>query len=72
MSGFSALTQIRMQTRMRTLWTDQITLRAFQSHAPRNIQAGHLVNLDSVVEHYRQQHNKDEERKAKKLAADKQ
>ncbi|KAJ6446135.1 NADH-ubiquinone oxidoreductase subunit [Purpureocillium lavendulum] len=41
---------------------------AFQSHAPRNIQAGHLINLDSVVEHYKQQHVKDEERKAKKLA----
>ncbi|QUC17832.1 uncharacterized protein UV8b_02073 [Ustilaginoidea virens] len=40
----------------------------FQSHAPRNIQAGHLVNLDHVVEHYRQQHLQDEERKAKKLA----
>ncbi|KYK56888.1 NADH-ubiquinone oxidoreductase 17.8 kDa subunit [Drechmeria coniospora] len=45
---------------------------AFQSHAPRNIQAGHLMHLDSVVEHYRQQHLKDEDRKAKKLAAQKE
>ncbi|KAK3180348.1 hypothetical protein K4F52_008319 [Lecanicillium sp. MT-2017a] len=41
---------------------------AFQSHAPRNVQAGQLINLDHVVEHYKQQHLKDEERKAKKLA----
>ncbi|KND95184.1 NADH-ubiquinone oxidoreductase 17.8 kDa subunit, mitochondrial [Tolypocladium ophioglossoides CBS 100239] len=40
---------------------------AFQSHAPRNIQAGHLIHLDNVVEHYRQQHVKAEEQKAKKL-----
>ncbi|KAK2606128.1 hypothetical protein QQS21_003411 [Conoideocrella luteorostrata] len=44
---------------------------AFQSHAPRNIQAGQLVNLDHVVEHYRQQHIKDEERKAEKLGEQK-
>ncbi|PNY23367.1 NADH-ubiquinone oxidoreductase 17.8 kDa subunit, mitochondrial [Tolypocladium capitatum] len=41
---------------------------AFQSHAPRNIQAGHLIHLDNVVEHYRQQHVKAEEQKARKLA----
>ncbi|ATY59956.1 NADH-ubiquinone oxidoreductase 17.8 kDa subunit [Cordyceps militaris CM01] len=41
---------------------------AFQSHAPRNIQAGQLVNLDHVVEHYKKEHLKDEERKAKILA----
>ncbi|KJZ73488.1 hypothetical protein HIM_07044 [Hirsutella minnesotensis 3608] len=41
---------------------------ALQSHAPRNVRAGQLRNLDDVVEHYRQQHLKDEERKAKKLA----
>ncbi|KAM3531138.1 hypothetical protein NHJ13051_000817 [Beauveria bassiana] len=41
---------------------------AFQSHAPRNIQAGQLVSLDHVVEHYKNEHLKDEERKAKKLA----
>ncbi|KID90251.1 NADH-ubiquinone oxidoreductase 17.8 kDa subunit [Metarhizium guizhouense ARSEF 977] len=44
---------------------------AFQSHAPRNIQAGHLVNLDHVVEHYKQKHLQDEERKARKLAEQK-
>ncbi|KAL6895772.1 hypothetical protein HDV57DRAFT_480387 [Trichoderma longibrachiatum] len=42
---------------------------AFQSHAQRNIQAGHLVNIDHVVEHYRQQHLKAEEKKVAKLAA---
>lgn len=42
--------------------------RALQSHAPRNIRAGHIRHLDDVVEHFRQQHIKDEERKAKKLA----
>lgn len=46
--------------------------RAFQSHAPRNIQAGQLINLDTVVEHYKQQHLKDEERKVKKLAEQKE
>ncbi|KAM0254441.1 hypothetical protein ACHAQJ_006781 [Trichoderma viride] len=44
---------------------------AFQSHAQRNIQAGHLANIDHVVEHYRQQHLKTEEKKAAKLAAKK-
>lgn len=38
------------------------------SHAPRNIQAGQLSNIDHVVEHYRQQHLKEEERKAAKLS----
>lgn len=42
--------------------------RAIQSHAPRNIQAGHLNNMDWAVEHFRQQHLKDEERKAIALA----
>ncbi|KHO00136.1 NADH-ubiquinone oxidoreductase 17.8 kDa subunit [Metarhizium album ARSEF 1941] len=44
---------------------------AIQSHAPRNIQAGHLMNLDHVVDHYRRRHLEDEERKAKKLAENK-
>ncbi|KOS19330.1 NADH-ubiquinone oxidoreductase 17.8 kDa subunit [Escovopsis weberi] len=44
---------------------------AFTSHAPRNVQAGQLISLDHVVEHYRQQHIKDEERKAAKLTAQK-
>ncbi|KAL7790966.1 hypothetical protein V8C37DRAFT_383002 [Trichoderma ceciliae] len=42
---------------------------ALQSHAQRNIQAGHLASIDHVVEHYRQQHLKAEEKKAAKLAA---
>ncbi|KAH8176038.1 NADH-ubiquinone oxidoreductase 17.8 kDa subunit [Sarocladium implicatum] len=42
---------------------------AFGAHAPRNIRAGSLINLDHVVEHYRQEHLKDEEIKAAKLAA---
>ncbi|RGP65303.1 nadh-ubiquinone oxidoreductase kda subunit [Fusarium longipes] len=42
--------------------------RALASYAPRNNIAGHLANMDYVVEHYRQQHIKEEERKATKLA----
>ncbi|KAI9171304.1 NADH-ubiquinone oxidoreductase [Paramyrothecium foliicola] len=41
---------------------------AFTSHAPRNIQAGQLINLDHVVEHYRQQHVKEEDRAAPMLS----
>ncbi|KAF4978093.1 hypothetical protein FZEAL_5483 [Fusarium zealandicum] len=41
---------------------------AVQSYACRNHQAGHLANMDHVVEHYRQQHLKEEDRKATKLA----
>lgn len=43
-----------------------------QSHASRNIQAGHLANMDHVIEHYRQQHLKVEEKKAARLAAAKE
>ncbi|QPH01123.1 hypothetical protein C2857_005322 [Epichloe festucae Fl1] len=45
---------------------------ALQSHAARNIQAGHLLKLDHVVEHYKQKHLENEERKAKKLAQQKE
>ncbi|KAM4055041.1 NADH-ubiquinone oxidoreductase 17.8 kDa subunit [Hirsutella rhossiliensis] len=45
---------------------------ALHSHAPRNIRAGHIRNLDDVVKHFRQQHIKDEERKAKKRAEQQQ
>ncbi|KAF4968489.1 hypothetical protein FSARC_4134 [Fusarium sarcochroum] len=41
---------------------------AMTSYAPRNHMAGHLANMDHVVEHYRQQHLKEEDRKATKLA----
>ncbi|KAF7558878.1 hypothetical protein G7046_g5277 [Stylonectria norvegica] len=44
---------------------------AIHSHAARNIQAGQLNNMDYVVEHYRQAHLNEEDRKAKKLAAQK-
>ncbi|KAG6041396.1 hypothetical protein E4U41_004494 [Claviceps citrina] len=44
---------------------------AFQSHAPRNIQAGQLLKLDHVVEHFKQKHLENEERKANKLAENK-
>lgn len=33
--------------------------------------AGHYVNLDKVVDHYRQKHVNEEEAKASKLAAKK-
>ncbi|CAM1506693.1 Fc.00g063340.m01.CDS01 [Cosmosporella sp. VM-42] len=42
---------------------------AIQSHSARNIRAGQINNMDHVVEHYRQQHLKEEDRKLKKLAA---
>lgn len=40
----------------------------FNSGCPHNVPAGHYVNLDRVVEHYRKLHLDDEDRKAKKLA----
>jgi hypothetical protein len=45
--------------------------RAIETHASRNIRAGQLMNLDHVVEHYRQEHLKEEDRKAKKIAQEK-
>lgn len=42
--------------------------RLLNSGCPNNVPAGHGVNLDHVVEHYRKQHLDEEERKAKKLA----
>ncbi|KAB5530289.1 hypothetical protein GE09DRAFT_1177497 [Coniochaeta sp. 2T2.1] len=36
----------------------------FHAGSPFNVPAGHNVNLDKVVEHYRQQHHDEEERKA--------
>jgi hypothetical protein len=44
---------------------------AIETHASRNIRAGQLMNLDHVVEHYRQEHLKEEDRKAKKIAQEK-
>ncbi|KEZ44272.1 NADH:ubiquinone reductase (H(+)-translocating) [Scedosporium apiospermum] len=43
-----------------------------QSHSPRNVVAGSLINIDAVTERYRKQHYEEEERKAKKLAAKQQ
>lgn len=42
--------------------------RLLNSGCPNNVPAGHGVNLDYIVEHYRKQHLDEEERKAKKLA----
>ncbi|KAK0703617.1 hypothetical protein B0T26DRAFT_657355, partial [Lasiosphaeria miniovina] len=42
---------------------------AFQHGSPFNVPAGHYVNMDKVVAHYRKQHLDEEERKAKNLAA---
>ncbi|KAF4594594.1 NADH-ubiquinone oxidoreductase 17.8 kDa subunit [Ophiocordyceps camponoti-floridani] len=50
-------------------WVDVSFPEAIQSYGSRNIPAGHIRRIDDVVEHYRQQHLKEEERKAKKLAA---
>ncbi|KAK1764672.1 hypothetical protein QBC33DRAFT_456867 [Phialemonium atrogriseum] len=44
----------------------------FTGGSPFNVPAGHNVNLDNVVAHYRERHHAEEERKAKKLAAAKQ
>jgi hypothetical protein len=40
--------------------------RVFHAGSPFNVPAGHNANLDKVVEHYRQQHLDEEERKATK------
>jgi hypothetical protein len=37
--------------------------RVFHAGSPFNVPAGHHTNLDKVVEHYRQQHLDEEERK---------
>jgi hypothetical protein len=43
--------------------------RVFQTGSPRNVPAGHSVNLYKLNAHYRQQHLDEEERKARELAA---
>ncbi|KAG9257903.1 NADH-ubiquinone oxidoreductase 17.8 kDa subunit [Emericellopsis atlantica] len=48
-------------------WVDVSYPEALQSHAQRNNRAGHMMNLDSVVEHYRKEHVKDQELKMKRL-----
>ncbi|EEY20050.1 conserved hypothetical protein [Verticillium alfalfae VaMs.102] len=47
-------------------------LRALQNSAARNVVAGSQTNLDHVVAHYQKKHIEDEERKARKLAAEQQ
>jgi hypothetical protein len=37
-----------------------------------NVPAGHYINLDKVIEHYRKQHLDEEKRKATKMATAKQ
>lgn len=44
--------------------------RLLNSGNPRNVPAGHSVNLDKVMEHYRQKHLAEEERKLKALEAE--
>lgn len=41
----------------------------FHQGGPFNVPAGHNINLDHVVEHYRNKHLDEEERKAKKAVA---
>jgi len=41
----------------------------FQTGSQQNVPAGHYVNLDKVINHYRQQHLDEEEKKATSLAA---
>ena len=53
-------------------WPDvyiNLICRVFQHGSPINVPAGHYVNLDKVVAHYRKQHIEEEERKVKKLEA---
>ncbi|KAF4777388.1 NADH-ubiquinone oxidoreductase 17.8 kDa subunit [Colletotrichum paranaense] len=45
---------------------------AVSNFAARNVIAGSQTNLDHVIAHYKKQHLDEEERKAKKLAAQKQ
>ncbi|KAL1865409.1 hypothetical protein VTK73DRAFT_5278 [Phialemonium thermophilum] len=55
--------------------SDHIELKypeQFGHGSPFNVPAGHYANIDHVVAHYREKHLKEEERKAKKLAAEKQ
>ncbi|KAF3769224.1 hypothetical protein M406DRAFT_355219 [Cryphonectria parasitica EP155] len=47
---------------------DLRTPELINSGSPHNVPAGHYVNLDYLVEHYRKEHLEEEERKAKKLA----
>ncbi|KAF4124094.1 NADH-ubiquinone oxidoreductase 178 kDa subunit [Geosmithia morbida] len=46
-------------------WVDVAYPEALQSHSQRNIRAGHVLKIDDVVEHYRKEHLKDEDRKVK-------
>lgn len=46
--------------------------RVFGQGSPFNIPAGHHANIDKVVEHYRQKHLQEEERKLTKLLAKQQ
>ncbi|CAK7243153.1 MAG: hypothetical protein STHCBS139747_004664 [Sporothrix thermara] len=41
----------------------------FQSSSPYNVPAGHNINLDKIVAHYREQHQKEVERQAAAQAA---
>lgn len=49
-------------------WLTLGNYRLFHSGSPRNVPAGHYVNIDHVVEHYRKEHLDEEERKFKKLS----
>ncbi|KAK3311234.1 uncharacterized protein B0T15DRAFT_507816 [Chaetomium strumarium] len=41
----------------------------FTQGSPHNVPAGHYINIDKVIAHYKQQHLDEEARKAKRLAA---
>lgn len=43
--------------------------RSFQSYSPRNVTPGSVINMDAVTERYRKQHQDEEDRKARKAAA---
>lgn len=48
---------------------DLTSRRSFQSYSPRNVSPGDIINMDAVTERYRKQHLEEEEKKARKAAA---
>lgn len=48
-------------------WVDVAYPEALQSHCNRNIRAGHINNIDAAVAHYKDLHNKEQERKIKNM-----
>ncbi|EFW99523.1 NADH-ubiquinone oxidoreductase [Grosmannia clavigera kw1407] len=60
--------RILLQTVPRNSQVDLRFPEVFQSGSPYNVPAGHAVNLNHVVAHYKDQHYKETERQAKAAA----